>query len=146
MFQKVPLGENFMGSESRYNPLLDSFKEALAVNEHLSLNEQFEYCDSFLCDLEERADENERENRGGMSRSNVMEMLVSSFNHYPRNIAKEMFIGKIVSGINSSNDFIECLCVLQRKFPNSPRISSLIDKMTRNMRHLETLIDMIESY
>jgi len=135
-----------MGNGSRHNPLLDDFKRALEVNEEFSLDEQFKSCESFIRNLEEQADINESLKYSDMSESSVLRNLEGSFNHYPKAMAKEMFVGKIVSGINSTDDFIECLQLLQKKFPSSSRISSLINKMTKNNQHLEMLKRKVENY
>jgi len=135
-----------MGNGGGNNPILDEFKRVLAANEGFSLDDQFECFESIICDLEEQANVNESLKYSDMSESCVLRNLEGAFDHYPRAMAKEMFVGKIVAGIDSTDDFIECLRLLQKTFSSSSRISSLINKMTKNNQHLEMLKRKVENY
>jgi len=135
-----------MSSGNRNNPLLDDFKRELEANAHLSLDEQLRGCDDFLRFLEEQAYANDGLRYGELSETSVLRKLEASFNHYPRAVAKEMFIGKFVSGIDAGDNFIGCLRLLLNKFPSSSRVSSLMGRMAANNQHLRMLKKSVENY
>jgi len=121
-------------------------REFLMRINHLSLDEQLRMLDYQISRHERQAAGDENTCSTVMTEHIVKTQLIGAISHYGKVRAKELMASVAKKGIETSKDEVDWVAVLQEKFPSSSRISSLAKSRASNLKHLMSILKMIEDY